>query len=505
MKAKKVNTSDVNILLFLSAFVFAMLFLVSYDSYTHYPFPRADSAWFFMCGKSWMNGMIPYVDFTDSKGPLLWLIYGIGYLLSHFNYHGVFWVSWVFYIFTYYFVFKTCEIFLEDRAKSLLGSVLMSFIFFLPWIHNEVRAEDFGQLFITFSVYSASLLLFSKDPRPKTRMHFIALGACFGALFLIKYNMAAVQAVFILFSLYAVCDKKRSFKPVIAGAGLLALGFTAICLPFIIFFIATGSLSSFINEYFFNTILTFITPLEAGMPEDTILSSYAYSWNKVFSHPRIVLVIVVELVGAVLFMMKLKKHKSFPIVVSIWIWLTAAMHAKWLYYYNAASVSMLFTVVYLLWSVKVRRPGRWIAPVCAATLVIVSLGNYHKMPQPVLRWMDSPAMEQFDSVSRIISRIENPRILNTYQETGFGIESGALPAGKRWSVQNGGTMQMIEEHCDLIREMKPDFIIFFVDSPIYYYPLTQEDIESIGYVKCFAGNFDDHPRVIFTKHKELLD
>ena len=29
-----------------------------------------------------MNGMVPYVDFTDSKGPSLWLIYGIGYLLS---------------------------------------------------------------------------------------------------------------------------------------------------------------------------------------------------------------------------------------------------------------------------------------------------------------------------------------------------------------------------------------------------------------------------------------
>ena len=39
-----------------------------------------DSAWFFMCGKAVMNGLTPYVDFTDSKGPLLWLIYGIGYL-----------------------------------------------------------------------------------------------------------------------------------------------------------------------------------------------------------------------------------------------------------------------------------------------------------------------------------------------------------------------------------------------------------------------------------------
>ena len=63
---------------FFFVIAFAVLFLVSPDSYTHDLFDHMDSAWFFMCGKAWMNGMIPYVDFADSKGPLLWLIYGIG-------------------------------------------------------------------------------------------------------------------------------------------------------------------------------------------------------------------------------------------------------------------------------------------------------------------------------------------------------------------------------------------------------------------------------------------
>ena len=53
--------------------VFVVMLFISKDSYMHDLPNHNDSAWFFMCGKAWMNGMVPYVDFADSKGPLLWL------------------------------------------------------------------------------------------------------------------------------------------------------------------------------------------------------------------------------------------------------------------------------------------------------------------------------------------------------------------------------------------------------------------------------------------------
>ena len=54
---------------------FIILFIASPDSYTHDLYQRTDSANFFTSGKSLMKGLIPYSDFTDSKGPLLWTIY----------------------------------------------------------------------------------------------------------------------------------------------------------------------------------------------------------------------------------------------------------------------------------------------------------------------------------------------------------------------------------------------------------------------------------------------
>ena len=79
----------------ISIYAFIILFITSWDSWLYDSINHYDVCWFFACGKAWMNGLIPYVDFSDSKGPLLWLIYGIGYLISPHNYLGVFLLSWI--------------------------------------------------------------------------------------------------------------------------------------------------------------------------------------------------------------------------------------------------------------------------------------------------------------------------------------------------------------------------------------------------------------------------
>ena len=76
-------------------FIYALLFITVFneDSFLFEIFPRADESWLFTAGKAWMNGMTPYVDFADSKGPLVWLIYGLGYLIDHDSYLGVYFMT----------------------------------------------------------------------------------------------------------------------------------------------------------------------------------------------------------------------------------------------------------------------------------------------------------------------------------------------------------------------------------------------------------------------------
>ena len=72
--SSNIQTNKLKEILLIAIATVIFLLLLSHDSYLYLSGPRVDSAWFFMCGKAWMNGMVPYVDFADSKGPLLWLI-----------------------------------------------------------------------------------------------------------------------------------------------------------------------------------------------------------------------------------------------------------------------------------------------------------------------------------------------------------------------------------------------------------------------------------------------
>ena len=114
----------------IGAFAVVALLLVSWDSYLYDLWQHHDVIWFYLCGKAWMNGMTPYVDFADSKGPLLWLIYGIGYLISPHDYTGMYWLSCVLYTFIFYQCYKCARLFVRD-TRLALAAVLLSAVFFL--------------------------------------------------------------------------------------------------------------------------------------------------------------------------------------------------------------------------------------------------------------------------------------------------------------------------------------------------------------------------------------
>ena len=243
---KMLCKSEVKVYIFFFLFSIFALFFYSQDSYLYDLYNRTDSAWFVMCGKAWMNGMVPYVDFADSKGPLLWLIYGLGYLISPRDYTGVYWITCLWYSFIYYYTYKTADIFLKNRLKSVLCAVLMTVALFNPLFHVETRAEDFCLLFVTLSLYRTCLLLYSdKVTDQMINRTFLLIGVSFSCLFLIKFNIAAIQSILLITSCYYLYRSKQSFiKPLVN----YMFGVLLVLVPFLFYFIVEGNFGAFIQE-----------------------------------------------------------------------------------------------------------------------------------------------------------------------------------------------------------------------------------------------------------------
>ena len=96
-----------------------------------------------MCGKAWMNGMTPYVDFADSKGPLLWLIYGLGYLISPRDYTGVYWISTIIFAISFFYAYKSALLITGNKATAAIATAVMAFLLTVKWVHDEPHSEDY--------------------------------------------------------------------------------------------------------------------------------------------------------------------------------------------------------------------------------------------------------------------------------------------------------------------------------------------------------------------------
>ena len=83
MKVNDITLSKSLVGAMLAMWTIVVLMVCNIDSYLYAQCGQFDSAVFFMCGKAMMNRLVPYSDFTDSKGVLLWFIYGLGYLWDH--------------------------------------------------------------------------------------------------------------------------------------------------------------------------------------------------------------------------------------------------------------------------------------------------------------------------------------------------------------------------------------------------------------------------------------
>lgn len=466
---------ELSIYLFFALLSVFVLFFYSQDSYLYDLYNRVDSAWFFMCGKAWMNGMVPYVDFTDSKGPLLWLIYGLGYLISPRDYTGVYWITCVWYSFTYYFTYKLADIFLKNKRKSILCAILMTIAFFNPLFHVETRAEDFCLLFVTISLYRMSLSLYDdehQDDRSNSLTFFI-FGCCFAALFLIKFNYGLIQCVFPLWmALYLIKLKRSILRPCICWLG----GVLLTIFPFLIYFLIHDNLWAFINEYIINTIYT-IVGNNNNMPSIAKIPS-----------KRVLLLMFCTILFNLLLSIKLERAKLGLFFCSLCFFVFNLIMGR-IYYFNINSIFLISGVVFIFKQVtKLRIKIPLLLLISALVILPVTVHIYYTtydgFHKPFKFKMTCEAND-FNEMNAIMGEIDKPLIINVFShEYGYGIESESLPACKYWANQNGATDRMIEEHLKSIMSCRADYLYIKSLSLLDKYDLSLEQLNCIGYVVC---------------------
>ena len=491
---KMLCKSEVKVYIFFLLFSIFALFFYSQDSYLYDLYNRTDSAWFFMCGKAWMNGMVPYVDFADSKGPLLWLIYGLGYLISPRDYTGVYWITCLWYSFIYYYTYKIADIFLKNRLKSVLCAVLMTVAFFNPLFHVETRAEDFCLLFVTLSLYRTCLLLyFDKVTDQMINRSFLLIGVSFSCLFLIKFNIAAIQSILLITSCYYLYRSKLSFiKPLVN----YIFGVLLVLVPFLFYFVVEGNLGAFIQEYLINTTKT----VPGGG-----LYEYLIQWVLFIRSRSLLLLLFFLVLGGYLVSRTLVRYKYFPLFISVAFFFMTFRPVIWFcYYMSLCSIFVIWVLLYYLLDKAVSIKAIMICTVLAILplsyhLYFQTYGNKFKP----FKFFSIEQKTHFDKINSIMNKYQHPTLINVMShEYGYGILSKSLPGCKYWAFQNGATESMIEEHKKDILKGVSDFLYVHDRKKIEKEGISFQLLKEVGYFPYYSYNNDNS--YLFIKNTLLL-
>ena len=454
-------------LLLCALYAFVLLFFLSPDSYLRDSFCHYDSSCFFMCGKAWMSGMIPYVDFADSKGPLLWLIYGIGYLISHHSYVGVFWISLLFYAATLYIAYKLCRLFLDAGPSALCVALLPLALFYYEF-HVELRAEDFCYSSVLFCLYSLCRVIREEAMPRKTYLQLcIGMGLAFMFCLLTKWNIAAMiggpmLCVFIL-----------SFKRKAVGICLGGMigGAVVLALPFVIYFLAFADFGTMVDEYFVNTYLTM----------DGRTNAF-----EMLTFGRLMLVreklTIVLFIGLLLFCRKRWCYAWLIFCFFIFRIGMGLAFYSWHYYANLMPFFLFFLIavigyLYKKWPLLLNR----LTPALCILAVIGVIACDIRSINEQYRNAETQR-EAFYAANYVMAQVEKPKVIWYYSEVGTGVPAGALPGCRYWTKQVGATEEMFAEREKALQAKQADFII--VQSYVLNSEIGEDvchEIESLGY------------------------
>ena len=446
------------------AYALLLLLFLSTDSYLADTYMHGDSAWFFTCGKAWMSGMTPYVDFTDSKGPLLWLIFGAGYLLSHHSFAGVFWISAVLFAAAFAIAYKTARLYLPRPAAALAVAVTAFFIFFKRY-NYEILAESYCLPAIFACLYVVCRILAFHE-RPRARWSFLAMavtGAAVGCCALIKWNVALMTLSLAAIALWLSVRRGRAVP---AAAGLVA-GFAAVTLPMALYFVAKGNFTDFINEYFFLT--SSLTLRRGGLSLGRLAHSFLTEWP----------IFLLMLAGAVIFGWR---HKT-------GMWMAAALcffklccgygYIPYRYIVALTPFALFLSIAAAGAAARVLSERRLVVPIClvAVTAATILVNRSIKVNGQV---SETPELrEDFYNAAYVMSQVECPRFVSLTGDLPVGVPVGALPACKYYAQQTRATDDMRNSTLQAIRSGVPDFIYTYNHSHVDF---PADSLESHGYV-----------------------
>ena len=243
---KKTRYSIWTIVLFVLTPLLFLLFM-SRNSPLHNMNTREDINCFLACGQYILNGKIPYRDFFDHKGPIVYYLYAFCLLLWPKTFHGVYILEVVSGIAFCFISRKTISLFVKSKSLPTITTILVYISSVFTANGDNGQFEQFCLPLLAYAIYLVAKYMKNKTLIKKSA--FLMVGLCAGFIFWGKFTILVVYMICIV-ALVIVSILDKAYDQIRDMVIYGVIGFAIITAVVIVFFASVGALDDLISVYF---------------------------------------------------------------------------------------------------------------------------------------------------------------------------------------------------------------------------------------------------------------
>jgi len=423
-----------------------------------YPFNDwEDADCFFTVGKSIMNGMVMYRDIYEQKGPLLYLMHGVAYLISKNTFLGVYFFE-VLACFAFLCIcYHTAMLFTKRYAIHSV-CITAAFTYSSVSFCSGDSAEEFCLPFLAYALYAGLKALRTGDGIYYTRRVYFTIGITSACVLWVKYTMLGFYIGWFLVPAFLLI-KKRNWKQLATAILCICAGVLFVSLPVLLYFKINGAVDSLMQVYFYDNIFKYVPEENVSGLTGAVLGYlkgiHCLRWRNSFG----ISMIIIGMIFLVNNDLKFFAGQFIASFVCLFITVFWGGNAYAYYSFIFSVFSICGVSALLVLMPELKRIGIKIGIKVASVIVgtvgwiaAVSTNTY------MLRY-DKMDLPQYQFAQTIMQR-DHPTLL-TYgcMDMGAYIVCDILPVNKYFAQYNIHLQELEDAHSDIIENGKVDFVI----------------------------------------------
>lgn len=400
----------------------SVAFLTVFSLATSFLYDKGYVAWdsdmFLAMGKFAADGLVPYKDFFDHKGPFIIFVEWLGFLLGGKT--GVFSIQVIFLTVSLIGIYKICRLYCTDKVSFLIS--IFSLLILNMYFDKGNLTEEFCLPFLVWSTYVAI-----KGAQPiwkGVRLDYLLYGIAFmiGAMTRLTNSLPVV--VLVMVGLLATVRNKQ-WKKLFIDLLWFIVGNLVVLVPTVIYFIGTGTLKDMIYA-------TFIYNFKHGFERNTLIGI------EVINMVALAVPLVVVLVAGIMAIKKSDwKKEGLIVAINSGIAILLVVISRPYPHYLMIWIPTIVLGIALMAKLLKVKTVKWI--VAWGVIVVVAVGKVATAGLDIYSAMKSNVGEFFDTEAReIVSDIspeDTDKVIGCNIRARFYLATDITPCYKNFAFQ----------------------------------------------------------------------